>query len=329
MHQSKDNSDCNKDGWNSASVTESVNPCASYEVFANDLTVYFRNMINSGSLWSTYKINKSPADGHCMLHSLVTCLNEQLIPYYDRNLLIHKVSEECCANTSRYMPKYIGSASQFHHEMKNYMQHRLYKSQFCDLLPRIAANALVKTIVILDRLTNKYQVYVFTPCVNDCVSEISNEFVVLHRTVNHYDACISTLSDTHATHVTPRHCYRDKIAIDAVEDNLLSVDYNGNGQQGPTCLTCDNENNLCLCVTIDRNAEMPCASNRFSTHYGDVVMGAMASLITSLTIVYSIVYSGRSKKTSKLHVTGLCVGNSPGTGEFPAQMASYAENVSI
>ena len=36
----------------------------------------------------------------------------------------------------------------------------------------------------------------------------------------------------------------------------------------------------------------------------------------------------RSKKTSKPRVTGLCVGNSPGTGEFPAQMASNAENVS-
>ena len=33
----------------------------------------------------------------------------------------------------------------------------------------------------------------------------------------------------------------------------------------------------------------------------------------------------RSKKTSKLRVTGLCVG----TGEFPAQRASYAENASI
>ena len=37
----------------------------------------------------------------------------------------------------------------------------------------------------------------------------------------------------------------------------------------------------------------------------------------------------KSKKTSKLHVTGLCAGNSPGTGEFPTQMASYTENVSI
>ena len=59
-------------------------------------------------------------------------------------------------------------------------------------------------------------------------------------------------------------------------------------------------------------------------------MGAMASQITSPMIVYSSVYSGADKKkTSKLRVTGLCVGSSPVTGEFPAQMASNAENVSI
>ena len=37
----------------------------------------------------------------------------------------------------------------------------------------------------------------------------------------------------------------------------------------------------------------------------------------------------RSKKTQKLRVTGLCAWNSPVTDEFPAQMASNAENVSI
>ena len=37
----------------------------------------------------------------------------------------------------------------------------------------------------------------------------------------------------------------------------------------------------------------------------------------------------RSKKTSKLRATGLCEGNSPGIGEFPAQKASKAGNVSI
>ena len=40
-------------------------------------------------------------------------------------------------------------------------------------------------------------------------------------------------------------------------------------------------------------------------------------------------FGHRSKKTSKLRLTGLCAGNSPGTGEFPAQMASNVENVSI
>ena len=63
-------------------------------------------------------------------------------------------------------------------------------------------------------------------------------------------------------------------------------------------------------------------------HYCGVIMCAVASQITSLTIVYSTGYSDADKKT-KLRVTGLCVGNSPETGEFPAQMASNAENVSI
>ena len=40
-------------------------------------------------------------------------------------------------------------------------------------------------------------------------------------------------------------------------------------------------------------------------------------------------FSRRSKKTSTFRVTGLCEGNSPVTGEFPAQRTSNAGNVSI
>ena len=40
-------------------------------------------------------------------------------------------------------------------------------------------------------------------------------------------------------------------------------------------------------------------------------------------------FEHRSKKTSKLRVTGLCAENSSVTGEFPAQMASNTGNVSI
>ena len=65
-------------------------------------------------------------------------------------------------------------------------------------------------------------------------------------------------------------------------------------------------------------------------HYSYVIMGAMASQIISLTIAHSTLFLRcRSKKTSKLSVTGLCAGNSPVSGEFPKEMASNAENVSI
>ena len=60
-------------------------------------------------------------------------------------------------------------------------------------------------------------------------------------------------------------------------------------------------------------------------HYSNVIMSEMASEITSLNRLFR----RRSKKASKLRVTGLCVGNSPVTGEFLAQRASNAENVSI
>ena len=63
-----------------------------------------------------------------------------------------------------------------------------------------------------------------------------------------------------------------------------------------------------------------------SQHNSDAIMSARPSQITSLTSVYS---RRRTKKTSKPRVTGLCEGNSPVTGEFPAQKASNAENVIV
>ena len=61
-----------------------------------------------------------------------------------------------------------------------------------------------------------------------------------------------------------------------------------------------------------------------SCHYNDVIMSAMASQITSLTSVYSTVYSG-----IKAPRHCLSEGNSPLTGEFPAQRASNEEDASI
>ena len=58
-------------------------------------------------------------------------------------------------------------------------------------------------------------------------------------------------------------------------------------------------------------------------------MGEIASQITSLTIVYSTVYSGADQRKHQSSASLAFVGNPPVTDEFPAQMASNAKNVSI
>ena len=64
------------------------------------------------------------------------------------------------------------------------------------------------------------------------------------------------------------------------------------------------------------------------SHYNDVIMGVISNHQPHDCLLNRL-FRRRSKKTPKLRLTGLCAGNSPGTGEFPAQMASNAENVSI
>ena len=67
---------------------------------------------------------------------------------------------------------------------------------------------------------------------------------------------------------------------------------------------------------------VPC--KKLSIHYNDVKMG---SNLQPHHCLLNRLFGRRSKKTSHFRVTGLCAGNSPGTGEFPAQLASNAENV--
>ena len=65
-------------------------------------------------------------------------------------------------------------------------------------------------------------------------------------------------------------------------------------------------------------------------HYSDVIMNAMASQITRVSIVCLIVRSGTGqRKQQSSRPLAFCEGNSPVTGGFPSQRTSNAENVSI
>ena len=93
----------------------------------------------------------------------------------------------------------------------------------------------------------------------------------------------------------------------------------------------DHQSTPCLLDCFVRYINIYLHFNRLlHYHYSDVIMGMMASQITSLTIVYfKRLFRHRWKKTSRLCITGLCAGNSPVTGEFHAQMASNMEDASI
>ena len=87
----------------------------------------------------------------------------------------------------------------------------------------------------------------------------------------------------------------------------------------PNCLIISCCMSFCILLAI-KTLRLPV------DHNSDVITGAMESQITSLAIVYSIVYLGvDQRKHKKICVTGLCAGNSPVTGKFPAQRACNAE----
>ena len=63
----------------------------------------------------------------------------------------------------------------------------------------------------------------------------------------------------------------------------------------------------------------------FVSHFNDVIMSVIASQISGVSIVCSTVLTCRSKKHQSSAATNFCAV----TGEFPAQKASNAENISI
>ena len=78
-----------------------------------------------------------------------------------------------------------------------------------------------------------------------------------------------------------------------------------------------------ICMIVEK--EYIHTSHSTGSHYNGVIMSAGVSNHRRHDCLPSRLFSHRSKEISKLRATGLCVGNSPVTAEFPAQRASKAE----
>ena len=65
-------------------------------------------------------------------------------------------------------------------------------------------------------------------------------------------------------------------------------------------------------------------------HYSDVIMGTMALQITSITIVYSTIYSGADKKKYQSSASlALCEGNSPYKGPVTRKMFLFDDVIMV
>ena len=64
-------------------------------------------------------------------------------------------------------------------------------------------------------------------------------------------------------------------------------------------------------------------------HYNDVIMSVSNGVSNQRPCLLNRLFKVQIKKTSKLRVTGLCEGNPAVTGDFPAQGANNAQNISI
>ena len=82
-----------------------------------------------------------------------------------------------------------------------------------------------------------------------------------------------------------------------------------------------------MCTTLVPKSVKYCAL--MASHYSDIIMGAMASKITGVSIIYSTICSGTHQKKHQISVSLAFVSNSPVVDEFAAQTACNAKNVSI
>ena len=162
----------------------------------SDILFLFRNheshslrlldVINDPLFWNVFTVFRSPPDGHCFIHSVISSLKSQGQSINVDDLL-QLIDFECFDNTHRYLP-FMGENSSLllFQAMHNYTIYRHYDSDFVDLIPQICANALGMYINIVVKHDHRYIFYRLTP-----ISHTGNFEVYVLKNGDHYDSLIT------------------------------------------------------------------------------------------------------------------------------------------
>ena len=135
---------------------------------------------------------RSPADGHCLIHSILSCLRAKYrASELSINDLLCKLENECYENVDKYMPYFDGDYISFFNLLLKYVDAKSYNTSFCDLVPIIMSNVLDEVIVIIDENIDDNFVTVLSPRTCHLNKRRGTSLgIFLLKTSDHYDACI-------------------------------------------------------------------------------------------------------------------------------------------
>ena len=111
------------------------------------------------------KIEKTKADGHCMLYAFRQSWNHQVnspaAPTIDS--ILSSIFTECTLKRESYLPFTCLSSSDFVQELQNYLLHKSYLTRFCDVVLLVLANVYGVKIIILNETRGMLQSYEVVP----------------------------------------------------------------------------------------------------------------------------------------------------------------------
>ena len=174
------------------------------------------SLLENGVFWEKCEINRSPGDGHCLLHSIISSIAFQNGTVITLTELIQAIMTETKLNSSEY--DFInGSSCNLWSGLTTYVNEKEYESLFCDLVPHIIANAIFVNIIIVTE-TESHEYIHYIPC----NSLVTDNNVVIYKKGEHYDGIKPTFSEYE------HECHRleNMIYVTHSRDNVVP-DLNG------------------------------------------------------------------------------------------------------
>ena len=142
--------------------------------------------LSDASFGTLYDIKKSPGGGHCLLHSVIYGVNNQLFLQNtcDLNDIIELIRIETTSNIDLYVSFLVrGTRARLLAQMYMYIYEKKYDTPYEDMLPLVLSNALCLNLIILSQSASDYEIHK----VIAGLSGNSDKYILVHKYKDHND----------------------------------------------------------------------------------------------------------------------------------------------